>query len=79
MCGCDVGMVYALREASPGRGERPGSEILGVVVYEGGNVACMYSIGCFDILSVCMSVREGSALVHPNPRQAGGRERVAAK
>ena len=72
-------MVCVLEDASPVRGERPSSEISGVMVYEGGNVACMYSIGYFDILSVCMSVREDSVLVHPSPRQAVGREGVAAK
>ena len=72
-------MVCVLKEASPAKGKRPSSEILSVVVYEGGIMTCMYSIKCFGILSACMSVREGSALVHPNPRQAVGRVRVAAK
>ena len=76
---CDIGMVCVLREASPARGERPISEILSVMVYEGGIMTCMYSIECFGILSACMSVREGSALAYPSPRKAVGHEGVAAK
>ena len=49
------GVACALEEASPDRGERPSGEISGVVVYEGGNVACMYLIMRFDILSVSVS------------------------
>ena len=74
-----MGMARVLRGASPARGERPSSEISGVMVYEGGKGACMYSIVCFDILNVSTSLREGSVLVHPSPRQAVGREGVAAK
>ena len=44
-----------------------------------GNVACVYSIMCFDILSVSVIAGENSVLAHPNPRQAVGREGVAAK
>ena len=71
--------MCVLEEASPDRGERPSGEILGVLVYEGGNVACMYLIMRFDNLRVSVSTRENSVLVHPSPRQAVGREGVVAK
>ena len=72
-------MACVIDEASPDRGERPSGEISGVMVCGGGNVLRVYSIMCFDILSVSVSARENSVLAHPNPRQAVGREGVAAK
>ena len=67
-------MVCVLEDASPARGERPSSEISGVVVYEGGIVACVYSIECFDILGVCERPR-GLRPCAPEPlagRWSGG-------
>ena len=56
VCSCyDDGVACVLEEASPDRGERPSGEISGVMVDGSGNVACMYLIMCFDILSVSAS------------------------